>query len=149
MHGGGQAPGYTPISDDGRVIEARPEYYGLLLFALAGSGTLLETQLSAGGAPVTAYALRTASGGLNLIVVNKDTSQNLALTIQTSQSIKTATSQTMTGASLAATSGVTIQGALVNKDGSFAPTSAATLTASGTRTTCNIPALSAALISIT
>ena len=150
MHGGGQAPGYTPISDDsGGVIEARPEYYGLLLFALAGSGTLLETQLSAGGVPVTAYALRTPSGGLNLIVVNKDLLQNLALTIQTSQSIKTATSQTMTGASLAATSGVTIQGALVNKDGSFAPASAATLTASGTRTTCNIPALSAALISIT
>ena len=77
MHGGGQAPGYTPIADDsGGVIEARPEYYGLLLFALAGSGTLLQTQLSAGGDAVTAYALRTPSGGLNLILVNKDTSQN-------------------------------------------------------------------------
>ena len=37
MHGGGNSPGYTPIADDsGAVIEARPEYYGLLLFTLAG-----------------------------------------------------------------------------------------------------------------
>ena len=55
----------------------------------------------------------------------------------------------MTGASLAATSGVTIQGATVNPDGSFFPVSPGTLTPAGTQTTCFIPALTAALISIT
>ena len=124
MHGGGRSPGYTPIADDdGGVIEARPEYYGLLLFTLAGPGTLLETQLAAGTVDATAYAVRTASGGLNLIVVNKDTLQNLTLTIATNQNIQSATVQTMTGASLAATSGVTIQGATVNPDGTFFPAS--------------------------
>ena len=83
------------------------------------------------------------------MVVNKDTLQNLTLTIETSQSIQTANQQTMTGSGLAATSGVTIQGATVNKDGSFNPVSPDTLTPAGTRTTCYIPALSAALISIT
>lgn len=150
MHGGGNSPGYTPIADDsGAVIEARPEYYGLLLFTVAGSGTLLETHLSAGNVDVTAYALRTASGGLNLMLVNKDTLQNLTLTIQTNQRIETATAQTMTGPSLSATSGVTIQGATVSKDGSFAPASPVTLTASASQTTCYIPALSATLICIT
>ena len=150
MHGGGRSPGYTPIADDsGGVIEARPEYYGLLLFSLAGPGTLLETQLSAGTVDATAYAVRTASGGLNVVVVNKDTVQNLILTIATNQKIQLATLQTMTGASLAATSGVTIQGATVNPDGSFFPVSPGTLTPAGTQTTCFIPALTAALISIT
>jgi hypothetical protein len=150
MHGGGNSPGYTPIADDsGAVIEARPEYYGLLLFTLAGPGTLLETQLSAGNVDVTAYALRTANGGLNLMLVNKDIVQNLTLTIQTNQRIETATAQTMTGPSLSATSGVTIQGATVSKDGSFAPASPVTLTASASQTTCYIPALSATLICIT
>jgi hypothetical protein len=150
MHGGGRSPGYTPIADDdGGVVEARPEYYGLLLFALAGPGTLLETQLAAGTVDATAYAVRTASGGLNLVVVNKDTVQNMTLTIATNQNIQSATLQTMTGASLAATSGVTIQGATVNPDGSFFPASADTLTPAGTQTTCFIPALTAALISIT
>jgi hypothetical protein len=150
MHGGGRSPGYTPIADDsGGVIEARPEYYGLLLFTLAGPGTLFETQLSAGTVDATAYAVGTASGGLNLIVVNKDTLQNLTLTIATNQNIQSATVQTMMGASLAATSGVTIQGATVNPDGTFFPTVAGTLTPAGTQTTCFIPALTAALISIT
>jgi hypothetical protein len=150
MHGGGNSPGYTPIADDsGAVIEARPEYYGLLLFTLAGPGQLLETQLSAGNVDVTAYALRTANGGLSLMLVNKDTVRNLTLTIQTNQRIETATMQTMTGPSLSATSGVTIQGATVNKDGSFAPGSPVTLTASASQTTCYIPALSATLICIT
>jgi hypothetical protein len=150
MHGGGRSPGYTPIADDdGGVVEVRPEYYGLLLFSLAGPGTLLETQLSAGTVDATAYAVRNSSGGLNVIVVNKDTLQNLTLTISTNQNIQLATQQTMTGGSLATTSGVTIQGATVNPDGTFFPTVPGTLTPAGTQTTCFIPALTAALISIT
>jgi hypothetical protein len=150
MHGGGNGPGYTPIADDsGGVIETRPEYYGLLLFALAGPGPLLATQLSAGSVDATGYAVRTATGGLNVIVVNKDALRDLTLTIETSQNIETATQQIMTGPSLAATSGVTIQGATVNKDGSFVPAGPDILIPAGTQTTCSIPALSAALISIT
>jgi hypothetical protein len=150
MHGGGNAPGYTPIADnDGGVVEARPVYYGMLLFTLAGPGTLLETQLVAGTVDATAYAVRTASGGLNVVVVNKDTLQNLTLTIAANQNIQSARLQTMTGASLAATSGVTIQGATVNIAGGFTPIGTDTLTPEGTRVTCFIPALTAVLISIT
>ena len=122
---------------------------GGTITALAGTGTLLETQLSAGSVDVTAYAVRTPSGGLNIILVNKDTLQNLTLTIQANQPVETASMQTMTGPSLAAVSGVTIQGATINKDGTFAPASAGTLTPAAGQTTCFLPALSAALISIT
>jgi hypothetical protein len=140
--------GYTPIADDsGAVLDVRPEYYGLLLFSLAGQGELLETTLSAGSVDATAYAVRNA-GGLNVVVVNKDTQQNLVLTIETGQMIETAAMLTMNGSSLAATSGVTIQGAIVNNDGSFKPAGATTLTPSGTQVTCAVPALTAALISI-
>jgi hypothetical protein len=150
MHGGGNAPGYTPIADhSGAVLEARPEYYGLLLFSLAGPGTLLQTQLSAGNIDATAYAVKSASGGLNVIVVNKDTLQNLTLTIETTRNIQAATLQIMTAPNLGALSGVTIQGATVNSDGSFTPANARALTPAGTQTTCSIPALSAGLISIT
>jgi hypothetical protein len=150
MHGGGSQAGYQPIADhSGAVIEVRPEYYGLLLFALAGPGTLLKTQLAAGTVDVTAYAVRIQSGGLNLILVNKDSIQNLTITIETNQPIHTATMQTMTGPGLDATSGVTIQGATVDNDGNFAPESPDLLAAVGTQTTCSIPPLSAVLITIT
>jgi hypothetical protein len=156
FHGGGDSTGYTPIADnDGVVVEARPEFYGILLFTLAGQGTLYTTQISAGSLNVTAYAVETSSGTLNLVVVNKDLTQNLQLTAQLPRSSNSATLLAMTqltsGATapdLSATSGVTIQNASVNPDGSFAPAAAYTLNPSGTQLTCYVPALSAVLIQI-
>ncbi len=93
--------------------------------------------------------MRSASGGLNVMIVNKDLVQSLTITIETSQPIHTATLQTLTGSNLAATTGVMIQGATVNLDGSFAPLNPATLTPAGSKTTCYVAALSAGLVSIT
>src|SRR5271166_6744307 len=97
FHGGGDGPGYTPIADnDGSVVGARPEFYGILLFTLAGQGTLYTTQISAGSLNVTAYAVSASSGGLKLIVVNKDQTQNLQLAAQLPQSASSATLIAMT-----------------------------------------------------
>jgi hypothetical protein len=157
FHGGGNSTGYTPIADsNGTVVGARPEYYGILLFTLAGTGTLLTTQLTAGGLNATAYAVKSSTGATNLVLVNKDSTQNLAVTITLPQSATTATLLAMTQSSgagttpsLSATTGVTIQTATVNPDGTFTPASPYTLTPSGTQLTCYVPALSAVLITIT
>jgi Glycosyl hydrolase family 79, N-terminal domain len=151
FHGGGSGSGYTPIADSGgTVIEARPEYYGILLFNLAGQGDLLSTTLNAASLNATAYAVKPATGGLNLIVVNKDQTSNLSLSIQLPQSASSATLLELAqlSASLTATSGVTIQGATVAANGSFSPGAAYTLTTGGTQLTCYVPALSAVLIQI-
>jgi hypothetical protein len=157
LHGGGDSDGYTPIADSGgAVVEARPEYYGILLFTLAGQGTLYTTSLSGiGSLNITAYAVKTASGALNLIVVNKDSAQNLQLTVQLPQTPSSATLLEMTqltagasGPSLSATSGVTIQGASVDANGSFTPGAAYILSPSGTELTCYVPYLSAVLIQV-
>jgi hypothetical protein len=154
LHGGGNGSGYTPIADaSGVVVEARPEYYGVLFFTLAGQGTLYPASVSAAGLNVTAYAVKSASGGLSVVVVNKDATNNLQLTITLPQTVTSAKLMTMTqlnsGASapsLSATSGVTIQGAAVNADGTFSPGAAYTPSVSGTRVACYVPALSAVLI---
>ncbi len=157
FHGGGNGSGYTPIADSGgAVVEARPEYYGILLFTLAGQGTLYATSLSGiGSLNITAYAVRTSSGDLNIIVVNKDGAQNLQLTVQLPQSVSSAKLLEMTqlttgasGPSLSATSGVTIQSATVGADASFSPGAAYVLSASGTQLTCYVPYLSAVLIQV-
>jgi hypothetical protein len=156
FHGGGNGSGYTPIADSsGSVVGPRPEYYGMLMFTLAGQGTLYPTTVSAGSLNLTAYAVKTATGGLNVVIVNKDPTQNAQLTITLPQSATTATLLAMTqlspGAtapSLTATSGVTIQNAAVSTNGAFAPGAPYTATVNGTQATCYAPALSAVLVQL-
>ena len=150
MHGGGSGPTYTPIEDNkGVVVGARPEYYGLLMFNLLGQGQLLNTNVNAGGLNVTAYTVRPASGGLNILLVNKDSTQNVQVGISCGQSVKQASLLEMTGPSLAATTGVVIQGATVNVDGSFVPGGGWSPTRIiGESITCYVPALSAVLLQV-
>jgi hypothetical protein len=156
LHGGGNSDGYTPIADwNGVVQDARPEYYGILFFTLAGPGTLYATQLSAGSLNVTAYAVAGPTGNLNLVIVNKDPLQNLQLTVQLPQSANSATLMEMTqlsaGAaspSLTAIDGVAIQGAGVILGSPLAAGAPYTLIANGTQLNCYVPALSAVLIQV-
>ena len=154
LHGGGNVNSYSPIADNsGAVVEARPVFYGMKLFTLAGQGTLVQTNLSVGGINATAYAVKGPGKAVNLIVVNKDATQNLQLTISMPQSVSSATLMTMTqlssgaqGPSLSATSGVTIQDATIDPNGEFTPSAPYNLSPDGSQMSCYVPALSAVLI---
>jgi alpha-L-arabinofuranosidase len=149
FHGGGDGPGYTPIADVyGTVVEARPEYYGILMFTLAGQGILLDTSVSAPGLNVTAYAVHLANGRINIVIVNSDQKHNLTLSINCGQTVHSAELVVMTGPTLQATSGVEIQGATVAQDGSFAPSAPYTASISGSTVSCYLGALSAAVLTI-
>jgi hypothetical protein len=150
LHGGGDKPGYTPIADDdGYVTDVRPEYYGVLLFTLAGQGRLLLTAVSASGLNVTAYAVLSAQGGLNIVLINKEETQSLEVSIDCGRPVYAADLTAMTGPSLLATTGVAIQGASIAPDGGFSPGTAYTLAAFGNTVSCYIGALSAAVVRIT
>jgi hypothetical protein len=152
---GGQQPGTAIADNNGVVLGPQPVFYGALLAAMAGTGNLLSTQLSAGALNATAYALQTADG-MSVLLVNKDATENLELSIVLPQAMSSATLQQMTqlsaGAtapSLAALSGVSIQGARVATDGAFQPGAAYSLTLNGTQLSCYVPALSAVLVELT
>jgi len=150
LHGGGNGDGYTPIADsNGVVVEARPEYYGALLCALAGQGALLTTTIGAGALNASAYTVQNSPTQLSLIINNKDATENLQFTVTCPSSVQSAALQLLAGPSLSATSGVTIQGSQINPDGSFAPQSPYGLSVSADTFTGYVPSSSAALISIT
>ena len=86
-----------------------------------------------GTADATAYAIRTLAGDLKVMVVNKEPVQDLTLTIDAGQTIQNATLQLLLGPSLAATSGITIQGSTVEKDGTFTPEAPTALASVGQR----------------
>jgi hypothetical protein len=83
------------------------------------------------------------------VVVNKDTVQNLALSVDTGRNVNTAALLALTGPALSATTGVSIQGAAVAQTGDFAPAAAYTPTVAAGMVTCYVPAASAVLIQIT
>ena len=150
LHGGGNGSGYTPIADNnGVVVEARPEYYGVLLSALAGQGPLRLTNINAGSLNTSAYTVENSPTQLSLILLNKDATENLQFTATCPSTVQSATLQELTGPSLAATSVVTIQGSPVNSDGSFSPQSPYGLVVAGDTFTGYVPAASAALVTVT
>jgi hypothetical protein len=113
------ANGFQPITDAAGVVTGiNPEYYGILLANLAGTGNLLGTTVSAGSlTDVTAYAVQTSSGGINVIINNKDLTSNLQVTLTLPQTLNSgavlAMNQSTVGVSgptLTATSGVTVGG---------------------------------------
>src|SRR5271167_2776770 len=78
FHGGGYG-WYTPIAGTTRNgFVARPIFYGMLLFAQAGPGTLLDTKITGGGVGAeaepmqSAYGLVSDAGKVRLVVFNRD-----------------------------------------------------------------------------
>ena len=154
--GGNGSGGYTPITHGGNHIKVvHPEYYGLLLFTMAGGGNVYRTTLDAGSLNATAYAIKTASG-LSVLLLNKDTSRSMKVTVKLPQSINHAElfemSSGMNGAGpamLSATSGATLQGGAVGLDGSFRPAPPYTPNFNGNQLDCFVPAVSAVLVRVT
>jgi hypothetical protein len=141
---------YTPIANSGStVFEVRPEYYGLLLFSLAGQGTLLKTRISITQLNMTMYAVLTPSGVTNIVIVNKEIYHSLKITIHCGQNINSAELIELRGTALTATTGQTLQGATIGTDGSIemaAPYSPENI--SSAWVTCYVPALSAVLLRV-
>ena len=77
---------YSPIVHDEKgKCTARPEYYGMLAFSIAGQGDMLKCTIGDGGIkPSTncsAYATRDPSGALWITVVNKDAQRDLTVEV--------------------------------------------------------------------
>jgi len=63
---------YSPIAhDESGHPTAKPEYYGMLAFRLAGEGQLLGTETDPSSPEIKAYATRATGGALTLTVINK------------------------------------------------------------------------------
>lgn len=121
FHGGGDAPGYTPIADDGRkVIEIRPEYYGMLLFSMMGHGRLLNAAISPSSLALSAYAVASATG-TRIMLVNKEPERAVDVVILPGNRITTARLTTLAAPALDSVSDVTLNGAPIRPDGSWVP----------------------------
>jgi hypothetical protein len=147
MHGGNRGP-YTPIADrDGEVVEARPEFYGMVMFAQAAQGVPLDDVVGAPSAiNLTALGVRRDDGGLNAILNNKDDSRSVSVNLITGIAVERFDPLWLRGPELSATSGQTLGGVAIGSDGRWAPQPQAPLIASGGRLDVVLPPASAILL---
>jgi hypothetical protein len=147
FHGGDSTPGYTPIADaNGAVIEARPDFYGILLFTLAGTGTLYNAKATVANVALSAYAVSAPDGSIAVVLVNKDRTKSVGATVDLGRSAAMAHVTRLAGPALEATAGVTLAGAPVTPLGTWAPGPLPFVPVSGSMLAVVVPAASAVLV---
>jgi hypothetical protein len=148
FHGGGYG-WYTPIAgthQDGFL--ARPIYYGMLLFAQAGPGQLVEGSFdSLDRAPLlTAYGMRSDSGDLKVAVFNKNLDRGVRLMIDPGEQSKSISVLRLHAPRVDDTTDTTFGGAVVGEDGSWSPSREEKLILENDAAILELPAASGALV---
>jgi hypothetical protein len=149
---------YSPIGDDEQGhYSAKPEYYGMLAFSLAGKGQLLETEMDASAAEVTTYATTYAKiyatqsdrGALTLTLLNKGAeSCGLTVTIGSRMDGKKASVIRLIAPAVDAKTGVTLGGAEVTTAGTWKPAKSEVVQVRKGQLGIDLPAASAAIVQI-
>jgi uncharacterized protein (TIGR03437 family) len=145
LHGGGTG-NYRPIAVSGSQITPRPLYYALLLFRAAARGWVAPPNVSAGAANVTAYATIDTDGTVRVVAINKDTTQDAALTISLGPGYTSALAMRLTGTAFDAVAGTTLGGAAVQGDGTWLPAQLESARITGSNYTTTLPSGSAILV---
>jgi hypothetical protein len=147
FHGGGFG-WYTPIAGTlQKGFEARPIYYGMLLFAQAGAGQLVQTRLSQPQPEdaVAAYSLKTSTE-LKTILFNKNPGSRQRMIIDPGQRVQRAIMLPLSAPHLDSTSGVTLGGSPVDAHADWSPSGQRSVPAEHGLFTVDLPPASAALI---
>ena len=146
--GSAYSSGYVPWFDQAATtqIYLNPEFSGMYMAAFAGSGNILQSTLTNGGIPVTAYAISNGSK-LSEVVVNESANTTSQLTITFPRTISSANTYLMTGTSLSSTTVPTVQGLPIPNSGSWTMPSGTPATISGgNQVTILVPAASAIVL---
>lgn len=148
FHGGGYG-WYTPVAgtrDNGFL--ARPIYYGMLLFAAAGAGHLVKTELTgASQGAIAAYGLKAVDGALKVIVLNKSLGSDVTLAVDV-PGARMASVMRLMGPRPDDTTDVTFGGSVVGDDGAWMPAVTETLVPSRGLLILRMPKASGALVAL-
>ena len=138
---------YSPIFRDaaGQLI-ARPEYYGMLAFAVAGKGELVKLTASPTDANLTTYATRSVEGSLWVTAVNKDLSRQVTLEVVLPPGHSRVEAYRLAAPSIESPDQVTLAGAQVSAQGTWSPGAAEKIEVSEAVASLPVPAASAVLV---
>lgn len=145
FHGGGTGA-YTPIAVSGSTVSARPLYYALLLFGAAARGQMVPLALNAGRINLTAFGVLDSDGTLRVTAINKDVALDATAQITPGTGYTTATVLPLSGPTLTEKTAITLGGASVAADGTWAPSQIAPVVGQSGVFAVSVPAGSAAVV---
>jgi len=113
---------YSPIVHDttGRC-SVRPEYYGMLAFAMAGHGELLKLNLKQTELNLSTYATKDDNESLWIIIVNKDFLRDAMVKTAWAEGYSSAVAFRLSAPAMESKDDVTLAGAKVSPDGAWRP----------------------------
>ena len=147
FHGGGQSP-YSPIVDNGTAVQrVGPELYGLKMLSLLPPGNVVPASVTlSSNINFTAYGVRQTDGAVSALLINKETSDTVAVSVNLGPYVSGAQLIELTGLSLYSTSGYTLGGAAIDPDGTWNGGVQAVLPETNGLVTVVVPPISAFLL---
>jgi hypothetical protein len=137
---------YSPIGDDEQGhYSARPEYYGMLAFSLAGRGELLRTEVTPTTTEIKTYATRSKAGSLQFTLINKGATGAI-LRLDTKSSSRRASVIRLEGPAVDARTQITLGGAEINQAGTWKASNKEMLPVNNGLLTIPLAAASAAIL---
>lgn len=138
---------YSPIGDDEQWhFSAKPEYYGMLAFSIAGRGQMLQADLDAASPEVKAYATQPNQGTLAVTLINKGAAAS-ELTVRVPG--KRASVIRLHGPAIDAKTGITLGGAEVAPAGTWKATKSEVPPVRNGQLKISLPAYSGAIAQFT
>ena len=143
---------YEPIMEtNGVVVGVQPDYYGMLLFTLAGAGPVLSTNVTSSNPNFTAYTIK-ANGFVSVVLDNKNATSGVNATVDLGAAVSSASAiyleGTPAGDLTAAATALTLAGAPVSTAGVWNRNPPYTQTTSGNTVSVYVPPASAALVHV-
>jgi hypothetical protein len=143
---------YEPLKEDqGAVVQVQPEYYGLLLFAEAGAGSMVSTAVTTSAQFFTAWAIK-ANGFTSVVLNNRNPAGGVNATVNLGAAVTSASAiyleGTPAGTLTPAAGNVTLAGAKVAPSSEWPRNAPYIQTVSGDNISVYVPAASAALVRV-
>jgi hypothetical protein len=137
---------YSPIGDDEQGhYSAKPEYYGMLAFSIAGRGELLQTEVGPAPAEIRAYATRSKDSPLTITLINKGATGAM-LRLDTKSLSRLASVIRLEGPAVDARTQVTLGGAEITAAGTWKASKKEVLSVNSGQLAISLAATSAAIL---
>jgi hypothetical protein len=139
---------YSPVLVQNGVLKASPEYYAMLAFKYGSEGgTIIPLNIS-NPEYCSAYACVKTGNTYTLTLINRDEKNNYSFAVQLNKTASAIQIARLAAPSITATDGTTFAGAMVNTDGSFETKTTEQYSINGKSFAVNVPAGSAAVVTV-